>query len=191
MNTTIETIDYQEYKIEIHYDSDPSSPREWDNMGTIYTPPLRRHKIADQEESSDWIAEYVNRKDVVALPVYMIDHSGIALSTSSFNDPWDSGQIGYIAVTREKALKDYGRRVNRRTIERQLRAEIEVYSAYVQGEAYGFVVRDPMGREIHSCWGFLGTDGMKCAIADAKSLIDYEIKEEVKAIRMERECFAI
>jgi hypothetical protein len=189
---SIETIEYEGFKIEIVLDEHPSeSPREYDNLGTIYTPPMRRHKIADKEESGEWISAYIQRGDVVALPVYMIDHSGIALSTSSFGDPWDSGQIGYIAVTREKANRDYGRRVNRRTIEKHLRSEIEVYSAYVQGEVYGYRVFSPEGEETDSCWGYIGTGGMKCAIEDAKSIIRHYNKEDREVARMERECFAL
>jgi len=188
----VDTIAYEGYRIEIVLDEHPSdSPRDWDNVGTIYTPPLRKYKIADEEQSSEWIAEYIKRKDVVALPVYMIDHSGIALSTRPFHDPWDSGQIGIIAVTREKAYTEFGRRINRRTIEKWLRAEIEVYSSYIQGEIYGYRVFDPDGRETDSCWGFIGTGGLKCAIQDAKDTVHSHAKEEREALRMERECFAI
>lgn len=191
-NNIVETIEYEGYRIEIHLDEYPSeSPREWCNMGTIYTPPLRKYKIADEEQSSEWIHEHIKQKDVVALPVYMIDHSGIALSTSSFRDPWDSGQIGYIAVTREKAYKEFGRRVNRRTIEKQLRIEVDIYSSYVQGEVYGFRVFRPDGEETDSCWGYIGTDGLRSAIADAKENIRWSVRTEHEAIRMERECFAI
>lgn len=188
----VDTMEYEGYRIEIVLDEyGTESPREWCNIGTIYTPPLRKCKIADEEQSSEWISEYIKQKDVVALPVYMIDHSGIALSTRPFHDPWDSGQIGYIAVTREKAYKEFGRRVNRRTIEKALSDEISLYSSYVQGEIYGFRVFAPDGRETDSCWGFIGSDGIRSAIEDARENVRWAIKEEREALRMERECFAI
>ena len=29
-----------------------------------------------------------------------MDHSGLAMQTASFNDPWDSGQVGWIYVSK-------------------------------------------------------------------------------------------
>lgn len=37
-----------------------------------------------------------------------MDHSGLAMQTTSFNDPWDSGQVGWIYVSKEDALKEFG-----------------------------------------------------------------------------------
>ena len=36
-------------------------------------------------------------KSYVVLPVYLLDHSGLSVSTTDFNDPWDSGQTGRTA----------------------------------------------------------------------------------------------
>jgi hypothetical protein len=33
---------------------------------------------------------------IAILPVYLMDHSSVSISTSSFNDKWDSGKFGYI-----------------------------------------------------------------------------------------------
>lgn len=42
--------------------------------------------------------------DIMAiLPLYLFEHSGIALSTNDFNDRWDSGQIGYVFMTKKQA----------------------------------------------------------------------------------------
>ena len=37
------------------------------------------------------------------LPLYMYEHSGIALSTTPFSCPWDSGRLGFVIMTKEKA----------------------------------------------------------------------------------------
>ena len=47
-------------------------------------------------------------KKYIMLPLYLLDHSGLAMKTTSFHDPWDSGQIGWIYVSKEDALKEFG-----------------------------------------------------------------------------------
>ena len=37
------------------------------------------------------------------LPLYMYEHSGIALSTTPFSCPWDSGRLGFVIMTKEMA----------------------------------------------------------------------------------------
>lgn len=39
-------------------------------------------------------------------PLYMLDHSGLTLSLSSFKNPWDSGQLGFLYVTKQN-MKEY------------------------------------------------------------------------------------
>ena len=46
------------------------------------------------------------------LPLYLYDHSGLAMSTESFSGraphaEWDSGQVGWIYVSKEDALKEF------------------------------------------------------------------------------------
>jgi hypothetical protein len=44
----------------------------------------------------------------VILPLYMYDHSGISISTSPFGCRWDSGQIGFVLVSKKQALEEFG-----------------------------------------------------------------------------------
>jgi hypothetical protein len=145
--------------IRILYDEDCSSPRENDNLGTIIAW-HRRYRLSDEDAPAIDSSDFNPADYAICLPIYMLDHSGIALSTGSFGDPWDSGQVGWIYVTREKMLKDaMAKRATRKVIEnamRVLKAEIEEYGQYVNGECYGFIVEDEDGKELDSCWGFIG-----------------------------------
>lgn len=93
----------------------------------------------------------------VILPVYLYDHSGLAISTTSFSDRWDSGQLGCIYATHEDIKRTYGS-VTPETIEQAqnlLRGEVSEYDHYLNGECYGFTLYKN-GRETDRCGGFLG-----------------------------------
>lgn len=149
--------------LEIFVDENIDSPREWfDNVGKIYAE-HRRYTIGDKDATREEA-----EKALVCLNLYMFEHSGIALSTRPFNDRWDSGQIGYVYATREAIQKTYGvKRITKKliqTVKKDLAAEVETYSQYLNGEVYGYVKsklsicdhNEQHKEEIHSCWGYYG-----------------------------------
>jgi len=153
--------------LEVFYDEDPSSPREWDNLGKIYAE-HRKYSLADEDANEEELSQA--QKNGVCLNVYMLDHSVIVLSVRSFNDPWDSGQVGYIYATKEHIKKEYGvKRISKQLkakVEKILSAEIERFSHYLNGEVYGFVHSKlekcdhdhTHKEEIESIWGFIGLE---------------------------------
>ena len=94
--------EYRGYTIKVLYDDDPHDPREWDNLGTIYSNHRRYdpdgHSIEEIIDSDGKLdREFV--KNHIMLDIYAYEHGGITLSTSSggqFSDPWDSGLFGII-----------------------------------------------------------------------------------------------
>jgi hypothetical protein len=78
-------------------------------------------------------------KPVVMRPVYLYDHSALALSTTPFSCPWDSGQVGFIFFERDK-LKAFGAKIATKKVKermlRYLQADIAEYSAYLNNEVY-------------------------------------------------------
>lgn len=149
--------------LEIFQDESPMSPRtDYDHMGTIITKQNNRYTIGEiQVEDID---EKLKEYDLgLILPVYMLDHSVLLLSTRDFNDYWDSGQCGFIFVTKEKLREEYSiKRIGKKTLEKAksvLESEIKTYSSYVNGEVYGFKITEQKNNEtidIDSCWGFFG-----------------------------------
>jgi len=117
----------------------------------------------DEEQLEDWIK---SREDFVILPLYLYDHSGITMSTSSFSCRWDSGQVGYIYCSTDKILKEYGTTDSDTLIkvENILEGEVEEYDQYLTGDVYGFklykVETCNKGHKhlefVDSCYGFYG-----------------------------------
>ena len=166
--TLAQTIQHNGYTIEIHYDQyGGESPRDWDNAGTmaIYH---RNYNFGDKLEfnNTDDLDEYLASGDCYALPIYMYDHGGVTISTSPFSCAWDSGQVGYIYISKEKA-KAEGLTDPLATLEN----EVSTMDDYLRGEVYGFQVFNADHEELDSCWGFIGN--RKWCIEEAKSVADY------------------
>ena len=98
------------------------------------------------------------------LPVYLLDHSGLRVSTKPFQDRWDSGQIGYVYSTPEM-FKDFD--PDGVGVKAFLTRMVQVYSYYLEGEVFEFIkYREKTCGEcgathrevIDSCGGFYGTD---------------------------------
>ncbi len=113
------------------------------------------------------------------LPLYLYDHSGITISTGEFSCPWDSGQVGWIYVSKKEAEKQGWDDPAKRAI-KYLGSEVTVYDQYLTGEVYGYMTEattDNGADYQGSCWGFFGDDGKELMIQEAKAEIDYAVKE--------------
>jgi len=159
------------YTATLYYDTDPDNPKDWSNLGTItyakrssYT---LGHKGVDADEDAE-IARKVESGEYIGLPVYAYVHSGATIKagySNPFGCPWDSGRSGWVYVSRADALKETGgtrlTKKKREQIEKTLRAEVNVFAQYLEGDVYGIVITDPDGEQVDSCWGFYGFDYAK------------------------------
>lgn len=175
------------------------SPREWDNLGTIAAW-HRRYTIGEKQPSitpSEWLANLLlEDPNVVVLPVYMYEHGNIAISTSSFGCPWDSGQVGYIYAHTDKILKEYGRKRMsdklRKTVIHILSAEIDEYSKFLSGEVYGYIIDEYdeddelICSDVDSCWGFY--DYRECE-AEAQRALEW--CKQQSSVREEQKTFPV
>lgn len=138
--------------------------------------------------TEEFIDKYLEKpeKHLIILPLYLYDHSGITMNTTGFSCPWDSGQVGWIYVTKEDAKKEWGvKKISpklRQRIVNNLVGEVETYDQYLRGEVYGFRIKDEDGEEIDSCWGYFG-DPEEYMIPEIKAQIDFhaEMQEEIMA----------
>jgi hypothetical protein len=193
--SAIETLEFENgYKIEIHQDEDSQNPRhDWDHLCTMAFS-HRRYNLGDKDhgyDSSDYNSWqemeadiYKNEKPVICLQVSMYDHSGITIFLGEPTCRWDSGQIGFIYVSREKALKEFNtKRITKKIKEKILeiaKLEIQEYDSYLTGEVYGYIVYDDKGDEVHSCWGFIGD--IKYCVDEAKHCVPDTYEKQLALI---------
>ena len=158
------------YEIRIERDIDPINPRtQFDNLGTMLCWHKQYH-LGDEGhpyqettkncDSWDEVGEVIHEHEdiCVLLPLYLYDHSGITISTRPFSCQWDSGQIGFIYVTKERVRSSYGvKRISgalRTIVEACLKAEVEEYDKYLRGDVWGYEIVNEDDEVVDSCWGF-------------------------------------
>jgi len=188
------------YRLSIYYDEDADSPRlNCDNAGKMicwhseYTLGDEQPKIGptvwlytmaecgnennDEELSDEQLLARIKKKYII-LPLFLLDHSGLSMSVGSFNDPWDSGQVGFIYISKKDAIKEWGSNKFTKLVKKKatkyLIGEVETYDQYLRGNVYGYVVEKKktcnLGHdhweEVDSCWGFVGDDFKTNGILD-------------------------
>lgn len=125
---TAEQEDRKEY-LESLEDLPDDGVEELEELTNLYDRYEPIHKAQFERTVDAWVKE-----NLVILPLYLYDHSGITMNTTGFSCRWDSGQVGVIYCTREQADK-LGAPWDK--VEEQLKVEVEVYDQYITGDVYG------------------------------------------------------
>jgi len=120
------------------------------------------------EDKWKLLERYAN---IVFLPLYLYDHSGITMNTTGFSCRWDSGQVGYIYTDKETVLacggkikSDKGNYINvttknwKKAAYQWMDMEVEEYDMYLQNEVYGYTDTNLETDETDSCWGFFSKE---------------------------------
>ena len=183
----------KKFELEVVQDTDPESPRTWDNLGTMVCF-HNRYELGDKtdyrtEDYGSWeeLKEGIikNEGEVVILPLYLYDHSGITISTSPFGCNFDSGQIGWVFVD-EKQLKlmcgdnDY----TDEKLSEIIDSDVKTYDQYITGEVYRYTIYEietcSLGHEhknyVEGCGGYFGEE--ECE-NEGKSVLQHLEKEVV------------
>ena len=133
------------YRLSAIQDEFPENPRELDEglMGTMVCF-HRRYELGDKHnfKSPRELDDFLKQEEVVSLPIYMLDHSGLRFSVNTFNDPWDSGQVGYIYTTKDRYKELMGTVPEdwKEKAKGYMKAEVEEYDCYHAGFCYGCTV---------------------------------------------------
>ncbi len=143
-------------------------------------------KIYSDEVTREKMIEFVHNKYII-LPVYLYDHSGITINTTGFLCRWDSGQVGFIYVGKEKVKKEFGWKKlspkRERIIKSILRGEIETFDQYIRGEVYICNIQDIENEDnSDTCGGLYSVLAVKEFILDVVQgkRIYFKPNEEIK-----------
>ncbi len=156
----LEIIRYKGFNINIYYDENLLNPtEEFDFMGTMVCFSRKytlghKHNYRDYWEAlyhvvrGYWLdngVEYDEKelyemdikrledefdKCAISLPLYLYDHSGIAIQTYPFDCSWDSGQVGFIYVRRDNP-KVKGYEGSEIEVIEIMKKEVELYNDYL------------------------------------------------------------
>ena len=110
----ITSEEYKGHTIEVYYD-EYADYNDCEHFGTFFTNVPReldpdRHKIDEILDEHDRIRS----DEYIYVLVYAYIHSAISLSCGRdypYNDPWDSGVGGVMAVSKERAKKEFGSKI--------------------------------------------------------------------------------
>jgi len=201
---SIEEYEYRGHTITIGQDCDTESPREWGHDSTILYGHNRYtvgevsvsdwegefYDLYDREPDSwaDWVTFVTEHKQAICiLPVYIYDHSGLALSTTPFGCRWDSGQVGIIFTTKAIIDKNWAHCKTAPTpedIERGLRGEIDTYGQYLSGKVYYYRVEgDLYDDSLGGIYGDIDDDVKAEAQREVDAAYEREAEEAAKVAR--------
>lgn len=193
----METINYKKHVIKLEQFSDAENPiKNWDG-NCKYALFHKRYDVVndtdlDTSDYGGWDefkeALIEKHNPLAILPVYMYDHSGQTISTEPFGGLYgrfDSGQLGFVFVDSE-TLNEWGfdskeayEESTKRTLEDDIKANVQLYDDYITGNVWGFEVVDSDEDHVDSCWGFYGDSGKEEALKEAKSVIDNQVPDGV------------
>jgi len=105
-----------------------------------------KQKMEENSSYSDklWGQKWdkLRKEELIILPLYLYDHSGITIRTSPFSCPWDSGQVGWVYCTKKDIRDNFiTKRVSKQQLEHAkkiLMSEVSEYDDYLCGNIYGF-----------------------------------------------------
>lgn len=204
-------IKTDKYRVTIDQDHNPPNPREG---GGMYSTVVDWHSNYDFGEEKIGRGTYENEYEALKhhlpkpideyyyLPLYLLDHTVLRLSTSSFHNHWDSGQVGWIYMHEDDAKECFSEDVSVKEVHARLRSEVEEMDAYCIGDFYGYGIE-----EIHTCdccghveyevldgcWGFMGHDFEKnglfheieTTMRNVLGIVEEEIEVVMEELRKE------
>lgn len=157
-DSVVSQAEHANRTVQVCFDPDPLNPRtEYDNATTMVHW-HRRYDLGDkriERASADDLRRdqrHAGDPIVEIRPLYLMDHSGLSVSTAPYNCHWDSGQVGWVYITASQAaeLGD----PNPDELLRIIAGEVETYDRYLTGQVFGFVIVGADGETLESVWGF-------------------------------------
>jgi hypothetical protein len=124
----------------------------------------------DDYASLDEIEKEVAKRCVVYSRIYMLDHSEFHFSTTPFRDPWDSGCIGFVGITKDKVKEIHGK-YTKDLAQKTFDSTLKEWLAAMNGDRYLVGIRK------YGIWVPSGTDITPSETREVLELIDEKIAE--------------
>jgi hypothetical protein len=169
------------FSYRILHDEVGINPREFNNIGQLALYPNR---YLDSELD---INELPSRDEAIAIfPLRFYLHGNLSFSIDNkypYNDRWDSGEAGYVVVTREQARLIYGKYESSpafiKQVEEKVRDEIAKLNSYLNNDCWGYQIledgldNNSFEKTVDFCWGYYSyKDAENAALSKIKELID-------------------
>ena len=151
----------REILINIELDEDPENPREWGPLTKIITV-KGNWDVGDESCSHDdfgkTVEDLMNNKNILVRLLYMYEHSGMTISLTPFNDPWDSGICGVIFIDKKTIEENDGETEDWKKVAQQIiEADVRLFDEYLTGDVHVLQLLDPNTEDIiDSLSGFYG-----------------------------------
>lgn len=187
--------DAKKINIIVEHDNEADNPREYDNLGTVAIMsscgditidrklPEYTGNLMNDVVNKICVEQNLNKNDLIFLPVYKFEHSGVTFSTKPFDDFWDSGLDGIIYVTKQQVRNFYQvGRISRKLLNNvtsALESEIKILATWAEGDTYSIAIRDQDGEIIDSCSSIYSTVDLNEILDDMIESYDYEPVAEV------------
>jgi hypothetical protein len=183
-----------DYVAIVEHDTDPQSPAEWDNFGTLKHW-HNRYAFGDGKITTDEADDIKNDTDKIWLPVYMYDHSGSTINTTGFSCGWDSGQVGIIYADKDQIKVEGLNPDDTEAVKERLRGTVEAWDRYMRGEIYQYAVykidtkhedcpedlekadvEESYAELVDSCGGFYGESSYP--LSEAVAVAEVRVKQD-------------
>lgn len=123
-------------------------PKGWEEIDQLYT----KGKF---DEGNELLVKKMKNKGIFLLPVWKFEHGDVTYLASvknPFSCPFDSCMAGYIFAKRKKLQTDLGIKPGTRGQDEKmaaaLKGEVDLYTAYVNNEVYGYRLEDSEGNTV-------------------------------------------
>lgn len=138
-----------------------------------------KHCVGTGEQDSDDFAQWfsIHYSAALALPLRFEDWR--SNGASIYVSDWDNANAVWIFTAEDLQTEWSGSADDATKYATAMLAEL---SDYYQGNVYGFVVNDPAGEHVSSCWGFIGEPWKDDAyiMKEARAAAEYGAEEAAR-----------
>jgi hypothetical protein len=156
-------------------DENPDNPFwDWDTGVTFLVDKSSRNfgglassNAPESEHSEDW---------AFVFPLYGFVHSMQSISLKPLGCQWDSGQIGFVGITKSDLDGCFGKSLTEAEAIKSISALISNINYYFTGDVYGFKIEEEIDNEwivVDERWGFYGQE---TAQTEAEQMLEFYAK---------------